>query len=117
MQIANPASFMAQKILIHGRRNRHERAKDILYMHDTIETFATRIDELRAEWVMNIRPELHVNSVRTLQGAAATIFGAVTDPIRTASRIVQGRILTPDAIREACNLGFSRIFRTRKQDK
>ena len=117
VQIANPASFMAQKILIHGRRNRHERAKDILYMHDTIETFATRIDELRAEWVMNIRPELHVNSVRTLQGAAATIFGAVTDPIRTASRIVQGRILTPDAIREACNLGFSRIFRTRKQDK
>ena len=67
VQIANPVSFLAQKILIHRRRTRDERAKDILYMHDTIETFATRIDELRAEWVTNIRPELHANNVRTVR--------------------------------------------------
>jgi hypothetical protein len=113
VQIANPVSFLAQKILIHRRRTRDERAKDILYMHDTIETFATTIDELRAEWVTNIRPELHANNVRTVQSAATTLFGAVTDPIRAASRIVQGRILTPDSIRETCNLGFSWIFKTR----
>ena len=47
MQIANPVSFLVQKILIHGRRSRDQRAKDILYMYDTIETFATRIAELR----------------------------------------------------------------------
>jgi hypothetical protein len=87
----------------------------ILYMHDTIETFSTRIDELRAEWVTNIRSELHANNVRTVQSAASTLFGAVTDPIRAASQIVQGRILTPDSIRETCNLGFSRIFKTRGQ--
>jgi hypothetical protein len=115
VQIANPVSFLAQKILIHRRRTRDERAKDILYMHDTIEIFATRIDELRAEWVTNIRPELHANNVRTVQSAATTLFGAVTDPIRAASRIGQGRILTPDSIRERCNLGFSRIFKTRGQ--
>lgn len=73
-QIANPVSFLAQKILIHRRRTRDERAKDILYMHDTIETFATRIDELRAEWGTNIRPELHANNVRTVQSAATTLF-------------------------------------------
>jgi Nucleotidyltransferase len=89
VQIANPASFLAHKILIHRRRTRDERAKDILYMHDTIETFATRIDELRTEWVRNIRHELHANSVRTVESAAATLFGAVTDSIRAASRIVQ----------------------------
>jgi hypothetical protein len=50
VQIANPVSFLAQKILIHRRRNRDERAKDILYMHDTVDTFATRIDDLSAEW-------------------------------------------------------------------
>jgi hypothetical protein len=77
VQIANPVSFLAQKILIHRRRTRDERAKDILYMHDTIETFATRIDELRAEWVTNIRPNLHANNVRTVQRAATTLFGAV----------------------------------------
>ncbi|MGA7767658.1 MAG: GSU2403 family nucleotidyltransferase fold protein [Candidatus Sulfotelmatobacter sp.] len=113
VQIANPVSFLAQKILIHRRRNRDERAKDILYMHDTIDTFATRVDDLSAEWVRNIRHELHANSVRTVESAAATLFGAVTDSIRAASRIVQGRNLTPEAIRETCGVGFSRIFRPR----
>jgi hypothetical protein len=115
VQIANPVSFLAQKILIHRRRNRDERAKDILYMHDTIDTFATRIDDLSAEWVRNIRHELHANSVRAVESAAATLFGAVTDSIRAASRIVQARNLTPEPIRETCNLGFSRIFRARGQ--
>ena len=115
VQIANPVSFLAQKILIHRRRNRDERAKDILYMHDTIDTFATRIDDLSAEWVRNIRHELHANIVRAVESASATLFGAVTDSIRVASQIVQARNLTPEAIRETCNLGFSRIFRTRGQ--
>jgi hypothetical protein len=87
-------------------------AKDILYIHDTIEVFARRIDELRAEWATNIRPVLHVNSVRTVQCAAASLFGAVTDPIRAAARIVQGRALTPEAIRETCNLGLTLIFQS-----
>jgi len=54
VQIANPVSFLAQKILIHTRRNREERAKDILYIHDAIETFAPRIDDLRAEWTSTL---------------------------------------------------------------
>jgi len=111
MQIAIPVSFLAQKILIHGRRNREERAKDILYMHDTIETFAMRIEDLHTEWAMNVRSELHANGVRTVEGAAASLFGAVTDPIRAASQIVQGRDSTPEMIRETCNLGLTRIFR------
>ena len=115
VQIASPVSFLAQKILIHRRRNRDERAKDILYMHDTIDTFATRIDDLNTEWLRNIRQGLHANSVRAVQSAAATLFGAVTDSIRAASLIVQARNLTPEAIRETCNLGISRIFRTRGQ--
>jgi len=110
VQIANPVSFLVQKILIHGKRNRQDRAKDILYMHDTIDTFAPRIDELGVEWATNIRPVLHVNSVRTVQRAASSVFGAVIDPIRAASRIVRDRALTPEMIRETCNLGFTRIF-------
>lgn len=56
---------------IHGRRNREERAKDILYMHDTIETFATRSDALRTERATNIRHALPAKSIRTVQVAAA----------------------------------------------
>jgi hypothetical protein len=115
VQITNPVSFLAQKILIHGRRNREERAKDILYMHDTIDTFATRIDDLSVEWIRNIRNELHANSVRAVESAVVTLFGVVTDSIRAASRIVHARNLTPEALRETCNLGFSRIFRTSGQ--
>ena len=113
VQIANPVSFLAQKILIHGKRNRQDRAKDILYMHDTIETFAPKIDELGVEWASNIRPVLQANSARIIQRAAAALFGAVTDPIRSASRIVQGRALAPEVIRETCSLGFTRIFEER----
>lgn len=47
MQIANPASFLAQKILIHEQRNYKDRAKDLLYMHDTIEAFSEALDELQ----------------------------------------------------------------------
>jgi hypothetical protein len=115
VQIANPVSFLAQKILIHRRRNRDERAKDVLYMHDTIDTFATRINDLSTEWVRNIRKELHANSFRAVESAAATLFGAVTDSIRDTSRIVQGRRLTPEAIRETCNVGFARIFQPGRQ--
>jgi hypothetical protein len=111
VRIANPVSFLAQKILIHGRRNREEQAKDNLYIHDTIDTFAENIDELAEEWVRNVRPGLHTNSVRTVQKAAESLFGTVTDPIRGASRIAEGRGLTPEAIRETCNVGFARIFR------
>jgi nucleotidyltransferase-like protein len=117
VQIANPVSFLGQKILIHGRRNGDERAKDILYMHDTIETFATRIDELHAEWITHIRDGLHPNSIRTVQRAAASLFGAVTDPIRSASRIIQGRALPPEAIRETCSLGFTRVFGETEREK
>lgn len=110
VQIANPVSFLVQKILIHGRRDRDERAKDILYMHDTIETFATRIDELRTEWITNIPGGLRANNVRAVEGAAASLFGEITGPIRAASRIVRSRNLTPETIRETCNFGFTRIF-------
>ena len=116
VQIANPASFLAQKVLIHRRRNREERAKDILYMHDTIDTFRTRINDLGREWIGNIREELHANSIRTVESAAGTLFGAVTDSIRAASRIAQARNLTPEVIRETCNLGCAGIFQPGRRE-
>ena len=33
VQIANPASFLAHKVLIHNKRTRGKVAKDILYIH------------------------------------------------------------------------------------
>ncbi len=45
--MANPTSFLAQKILIHHERDYKDRAKDLLYTHDTIELFSEHLDELQ----------------------------------------------------------------------
>lgn len=110
--VANPASFMAQKILVHSRRNRSERAKDILYIHDTLETFGARIADLRAEWTNKIRSRLHARSVTLVEHATDTLFGATSDPVREASRIAQERALSPEAIRELCRFGCQQVFRS-----
>ena len=47
VQIANPTSFLAQKILIHEQRDYKDKAKDLLYMHDTIEVFSENLGELQ----------------------------------------------------------------------
>src|SRR5215472_1239772 len=47
VRIANPASFLVQKILIHRKRNYKDRAKDLLYIHDTIEDFSESLEELQ----------------------------------------------------------------------
>lgn len=110
--VANPVSFLAQKVLVHTKRNRSERAKDILYIHDTFETFGARITDLRAEWINEIRSKLHARSVRLVEHAADTFFGGTSDPVREASRIAQDRALSPEAIREVCSFGFQQVFRS-----
>jgi hypothetical protein len=80
-----------------------------MYIHDTFETFAARMPELRTEWVENIRPVLHANSIRTIERAVVTLFGEVTDSIRGAVRIAEARHLTPEAIRETCITGLRQI--------
>ena len=108
--IANPVSFLAQKLLVYPKRNRSERAKDILYIHDTLETFGARIAALRENWSNQIRPRVHATSLRVIERATETLFGALSDPVRQASRIAQPRTVTPEGIREVCALGLARIF-------
>jgi len=43
LRVPNAAAFLVQKILILDRRLPEERAKDVLYIHDTFETFATNL--------------------------------------------------------------------------
>jgi len=41
--VANPTSFLAQKILIHHDRDYKDRAEDLLYTHDRIELFSEHL--------------------------------------------------------------------------
>jgi hypothetical protein len=110
VRVANPTRFIAQKLLIHERRDRRARAKDILYLHDTIELFGASLDALQEEWKGSARQELSENALRTVEEAAVVLFSKTSDDIRGAAQAAAGRALTPERIRELCYAGLKFIF-------
>jgi hypothetical protein len=110
VQVANPVSFLTQKILIQDARDRKDRAKDILYIHGTIETFAGHLGELRELFANEIRPKLHEKWTREVSKAADALFGDVDDTIREAVQMAVGRKLSPQALTETCRAGLNEIF-------
>jgi hypothetical protein len=110
VQIANPVTFLVQKILIHGKRKREDRAKDILYMHDTLQVFGARLGELQQLWRTNVAGQLHRRSSNMVSKASEVIFGKLSDDIRRAAEISAERALSTEAIKEACRYGFIEVF-------
>jgi hypothetical protein len=115
VQIANPASFLAQKILIHDERGHNDKAKDLLYMHDTVDVFSEVLKELRQIFRKDIVPRLHPRRVAELEQAADRLFGKVDDPIREASLISNGRTVNPQRLAETAQAGLEEIFGTGKK--
>jgi hypothetical protein len=110
IRIANPVGFLAHKLLIHSKRTRQKFAKDILYIHDTLETFGAQLEELKAEWNTKVKRRVPPKSVRKIERAAADLFGDVSDEIREAAWIDGARALSPEVVRERCNFGLRQIF-------
>lgn len=110
VQIANATSFLAQKILIHHERDHKDRAKDLLYMHDTVELFAEHLGELREIFQEEIRPQLHARRVAELKDAGKRLFGKLTDTIREAALMATGRKLNAKALAETSQAGLQEIF-------
>lgn len=110
IRVPNAAAFLVQKILIHDKRDRADKAKDILYIHDTIATFGGNLPTIRGEWETNVKPALHARASHEVEGAAETHFQEVDDTIREAARIATGRNLTPEMVREVCSYGWKQIF-------
>jgi hypothetical protein len=108
--VPNAAAYIAQKILIHGKRRPDERARDVLYIHDTIEVFSGNLEELREIFATQIRSRLPQKKVRELTSAADVLFGAVNDMIRESVRMATGRRLNAEAMIESCRAGLKEIF-------
>jgi hypothetical protein len=106
VRVANPAGFLAHKVLVQRKRTRAKIAKDILYIQDTLETFGARLADLHREWQEQIRPRLHPNAARAVERGAINLFGQMSDPVREAARMTGARKLTHQAIREACHFGL-----------
>jgi hypothetical protein len=107
--IPNPASFVIQKLLIAPRRRPEDRAKDALYVHDTIELFAEDLDALHSIFVERLAPTLSRSARLALQRATAK-YDVVSDEIREASLIAGTRGLTPSTIQDVCWLGLRQII-------
>jgi Nucleotidyltransferase len=110
VQVPNPTAFLIQKILIHSKRSLEDRAKDILYIHDTLEIFGKEIPRLKQLWREHLLPALHPKSIKVIQRSPATLFGQIDDSVREASRIAVGRPLSGHVIQELCAFGLSQIF-------
>jgi hypothetical protein len=110
VQIPNPAAYLVQKILIHERREFGNRAKDLLYIHDTIEVFGSALPELKKVWHESVRPLLSAKAVRSVEAAPKVLFGEVSDTIREAARMAIGRVVSPAQLLETCEAGLSAIL-------
>ena len=94
IQIANPTSYLVQKILALPRRDPADVPKDLLYLHDTFLVFVDKLDAISAGW-MALRSVMHPNHVRTFERLAREHLEKVTDPLRSAARIAAGRPQPP----------------------
>jgi hypothetical protein len=110
VQIANPASFLAQKILIHEQRDYKDRAKDLLYMHDTVELFSETLGELQKLFRGTVASKLHQRRLAEIDGAPEKLFGKVDDTIRDAALMAAGRKLSPERLAETARAGLAEIF-------
>ncbi|MFL5537476.1 MAG: GSU2403 family nucleotidyltransferase fold protein, partial [Longimicrobiaceae bacterium] len=108
--LANPVSFIAQKLLIHQRRDPGKRPNDVLYIHDAVVLFASHLDDLRDIWREDLRPFLPARTAMRVERLARERFSQVDDVIRTAVRIPQDRVLRPERVRAACAAGLKEIF-------
>lgn len=108
--LANPVSFVAQKLLIHRERSLAKKSQDVLYIHDTLELFTAHLEDLREIWSDGVRPALPSKTARTVERLATERFREVDDVIRSAARIPQDRALSPQRVRAACAEGLEAIF-------
>lgn len=110
VQVANPASFVVQKLLIHKQRRADDRARDILYIHDTLQLFGARLSELRDEWQGYLVPQIPDRTLRALAKGWRAMCVEVSDDIRRSALISPERSLSPDAIRKSCAYGLEQLL-------
>lgn len=108
--VANPVSFMVQKLLIHADRKPGKRAQDALYVHDTLQLFGARIENLAALWTETVRPSFTQKVAAGIPQLIREQYAAVNDVIRSAVRIPHDRTISPESFQAACAIGLGEVF-------
>jgi hypothetical protein len=111
--VVNAASFMAQKLLILSKRSPEERAKDIVYLFDTLQVFAESLSELATLWAA-IASTLRPGTIRNLRRAIRGLSSQPTDDLRRASRLIgvlpRAVRPTPDELMVVLRIGLQTVF-------
>ena len=110
--VANPVSFIVQKLLIQKDRTPTKRAQDVLYSHDTLQLVGTGRAELKTLWNDEIRPALPAKTGNRVIDLAGEAFSSVSDVIRDAARIPQDRAVSPEQLQASCQLAISHVLST-----
>jgi hypothetical protein len=108
--IANPVSYLAQKLLVSAKRKPSERAKDIVYIHDTLSLFGRSLTELHAIWINDVSAAIGNRTATGVRRNRDRLIAKVTDTLRLAVTMAPGRGLTPDGVLEVCREGLGRIL-------
>jgi hypothetical protein len=110
--VPNAAAYVAQKLLILGRRKRQDQERDILYIHDTLQTFAAHLAHVREAWHQDVVPHLGGRMVAEINAAIRSRFSSPNDRIRGAAVIAAsvGRSLPAQSLLGACQVGLEAIF-------
>ena len=110
--IANPATFVAQKLLVLDRRDPRDAAKDLVYVHDTLLIFAPALEALADLWNDAVRPSPRM--AREIGRRCRKLSERPTDDIRRAVQIFRhlGRPHVPDerGMLAVLRLGLDALF-------
>ncbi len=113
LHVANASCFMAQKLLVLSSRAPADRAKDIVYIYDTLMMFAGSLDELRSLWA-SVAEGLPTRTARDVVRLASRLCASVSDDIREAVRLLgtldRQRLPTPEELCAAMNQGLVQVF-------
>jgi hypothetical protein len=110
LQVANPVSFVAQKLLIQEDRPPAKRAQDALYIHDTLELFGGNLPALHSLWKDKIQPSVREKTARRIVELSRATFSTVSDVLREAARIPQDRRLSAERIGKTCQLALEQVL-------
>lgn len=117
IQVANPASYLAQKILSLHQRAGRKRPKDTLYIHDTLAMFGDELDALRGQ-AARVLQLLPLKTQRELQELRVTLFENKELVVRAAAMaMATGRENPPsaDMISVVCTAGLAQVFKPQPQ--
>lgn len=111
-RVANPVTYLFQKVLVSAGRQRPKDANDLLYLADTLDVFGDHLDELAAEWRAIVAAEaIRPTHVKRFQ-AAARGLSKVGDAHRRAARVAAaiGRARAPEELAAIVDLVASQLF-------